>query len=137
MLLDKKNIKIDGTDIYLRNVQLNDVSGNWWRWFNDKQVTRFMQKGMKKNTVEDQHSFFKKVYKSENDLVLAICYKENKKHIGTTGLHQIDWEERSAQFGIIIGEKLYWGRSIGSDAWEKVIDYGFTKIKLKKFTQNI
>ena len=34
-------------------------------------------------------------------------------HIGNTGIHQVDPVNRSAEFGILIGEKAYWNQGYG------------------------
>lgn len=126
-----KNVKLMGEKIFLRSPIEEDVYGNWWRWFNDLDVTEHMNKGVKENTIEDQLAFFKKVNQSEKDLVLAICDRKSGLHIGITGLHNIDWVKGCAQFGIVIGEKKFWGKGIGSIAWKMIVSYGFEELKLK------
>ena len=131
------DLHIHGEKIYLRFVREVDAYGNWWRWFNDPDVTVHMNKGVKENTVEDQLVFFEKVSHSEKDVVLAICDLESGVHIGTTGLHDIDWGKGTAQFGIVIGEKTLWGKGIGTEAWRMIVEYGFSALKLKKIHTKI
>jgi len=135
--IDKNNVRINGEKIFLRFVREEDVYGNWWRWFNDPDVTAHMNKGVKKNTVEDQLAFFEKIQQSEKDVVLAICDRQTGRHIGTTGLHDIDWEKGSAQFGIVIGEKKFRGQGIGTEVWSMIVSYGFDKLKLQKIHTKI
>ena len=56
--------------------------------------------------------------------------KKLGKHIGTTGLHDIDIANRSAQFGIVIGEKIIEQR-IRARRWSMMIEYGFNVLKLE------
>ena len=56
-----KDIKIIEEKIYLRSTIEKDVYGNWWKWFNDPEVTKYMNKGIVKNTIENQLAFFKKI----------------------------------------------------------------------------
>jgi [ribosomal protein S5]-alanine N-acetyltransferase len=127
----KNKIKILDKKIYLRSPIEKDVYGNWWKWFNDPEVTQHMNKGAVENTVEDQQKHFNKINQSKNDLVLAICDRKTNMHIGIAGLHNIDWGKGHAQFGIIIGEKEYWGIGIGTEAWFIILDYGFNTLKLR------
>ncbi|MFO7947385.1 MAG: GNAT family protein [Armatimonadota bacterium] len=48
--------------------------------------------------------------------------------IGMVGLSDIDEEHRRAQFGIIIGEKQYWGRGIAPAAGTAVLEHAFNNI---------
>lgn len=133
-----------GEKVFLRLPCERDVYGMWWQWFNDAEVTRYMNKGEEENTTEKQVAFFRKVNESENDFILAICDINTKKHIGTTGIHNIRTEEdgKVGNFGIVIGEKEYWAKGIGSEAWYLMIGYVFDNLMLdsietKIFTDNI
>lgn len=135
--LDKHAIRIIGNGFHIRHTREEDVHGNWWKWLNDTDVTALMDKGHTVNTVEAQLAFFKKMDASPTDMVLAICDDETGTHIGTTALHSIDRDKGTAQFGIIIGEKQYWGRGIGSGAWALVVQYGFEQLGLTMITTMI
>ena len=130
-------MRISGKKIFLRPLHIDDVYGNWWKWFNDKEVTRYMNKGNEKNTPEKQRLFFEKVNRSKYHRVFAICEKLNGVHIGTVGLHDIDVEKKIAQFGIIIGEKNFWKKGIGKEAWSLVIRHGFCDLNLEDISTKI
>jgi [ribosomal protein S5]-alanine N-acetyltransferase len=130
-----------GKKIYLREPCVKDVSGRWWEWLNDYEVTAFMNKGIERNTPKKQLLFFQNVMASEKDIVMAICDLNTDQHIGTVALHNIN-DDGIAQFGIILGEKAYWGKGVGSEAWKMMIHYGFEQLKLKSiytkvFSENI
>lgn len=135
-------MKINGKKIFLRSLNIDDVYGRWWQWFNDPEVTRFMNKGNSENNIKKQLNFFNKTNNSKKFSIFAICEKKLGIHIGTTGLHHIDLANRSAQFGIVIGEKNYWSKGLGSEGWSMMVEYGFNVLKLKSintkiFSQNI
>ena len=111
-----KNIKVFGNHISLRTLHESDAVSNWWKWFNDKDVTKYMNKGHEENTPEKQLNFLKKVQLSNKDCVLGIFYNKNNKHIGTTAIHNIRYDKnfRKGNFGIIIGEKFFWGKGFGA-----------------------
>lgn len=130
----KKNtqIVVDGEDISLRALSRKDALGSWWEWFNDKEVTRFMNKGDQKNTPQKQIEFYEKMKLSDKDCVLGIFYNKNDKHIGTTAIHNIrnDFGTLKGNFGIVIGEKKFWGKGIGTKAWKMMINFAFMKLHL-------
>jgi RimJ/RimL family protein N-acetyltransferase len=53
-------------------------------------------------------------------------------HIGNTGLHQIDWKNRMAVFGIVLGEKAYWGQGFGTEAARTILRFAFEELNLHR-----
>ena len=131
------DVKMSGKKIMLRSVTKKDVMGNWWKWLNDPLVTQYMTRGDEINTKKKQLDFFKKVSGSGKYCVLAICDSDTQLHIGTVGLHSIDWTRGTGQFGIIIGEMKFWGKGIGTEAWFLMTNYGFTHLNLQAITTKI
>ena len=66
-----------------------------------------------------------------SDEVWAIVYKDNKKVIGSIGLHKD--AKRSNRYARMIGYALseeYWGQGLATEAAKCVIQYGFEILKL-------
>jgi RimJ/RimL family protein N-acetyltransferase len=55
----------------------------------------------------------------EHDILLGRCL-----------LFNIDWVDRRAMAGIVLGEKTYWGRGYGQDAMRLLLDYAFNLLNL-------
>ncbi|MBI4769217.1 MAG: GNAT family N-acetyltransferase, partial [Chloroflexi bacterium] len=53
-------------------------------------------------------------------------------HIGSCGLHRIQWRERSAELGISIGDRSYWGRGYGTDTVRTLVNHGFGTLNLNR-----
>lgn len=109
-----------------------DLSKNYFQWFNDAEVMRYMYRGLMPNTEESMGAFYQSISRSATDAVFAIVVKDGDVHIGNTGLHHIDWVNRRAEFGIIIGEKDCWGRGYGSEAAALMVEYGFRRLNLHR-----
>ncbi len=62
-----------------------------------------------------EEEWLERVQKRENDFVWAIL-DDRERHIGFTGIHQINWRLRLGRTGTVIGEKIAWGRGFGSDS---------------------
>ena len=123
---------IQGERCYLRPLTREDLDGNWGSWLNDPEVTRHMFRGAFPESEESNKAFYELVRNSPNDLVLAIAAADDDVHVGNVGLHRIDWVNRSAEFGILVGEKEYWSRGIGSEATEAIVRHGFDKLNLHR-----
>ncbi len=122
-----------GERCYLRPPRREDVLGNWPHWFSDPDVTRYMFRGNFPQSVEAQLEFYEYVSTEQtSDLVLAIVARDTDTHVGTVGLHRIDWANRSAEFGIVIGERDHWGQGIGSEATRLITAHGFDRLNLNR-----
>lgn len=131
-MLLQENILIEGKQIFLRSLREEDVYGRWWQWFNDPVVTEHMNKGYEANTPEKQLDFYRTMSASNTDLVLGICDRETQRHIGNTAIHKIREQVGKCvgNFGIIVGEKEFWGKGIGTESWHLMVHYAFEHLGL-------
>jgi len=58
-------------------------------------------------------------------------------YLGGIGLMTVDWINRSAQVGIVIGSKLHWGKGFGTDAMRVVLRFAFDKMNLHRVWLNV
>ena len=78
---------------------------NWYKWFNDEENTKHMQKHYYPNSKELQLKYFKEeVEGNDKKLQLGIYHKKDKYLIGTISLNNIDHLNRCCEVGLIIGE---------------------------------
>jgi RimJ/RimL family protein N-acetyltransferase len=118
---------------YLRPLERADIEGNWLHWFNDPEVTRYMLRGTMPTTVESQTAFYESVVTgSDSDLVLAIVSRDDDVHLGNIGLHRIDWQHGSAEYGIVVGERDHWGRGVATEATRLICRHGFERLNLHR-----
>lgn len=64
------------------------------------------------------------------DLVFAI--EADGRLIGSCSLGHVDAVSQTAELGIGIGEREYWGRGYGREAVRLLVDYGFRLRNLRK-----
>ncbi len=126
-------IMIEGRTIYLRPLSPSDIPV-WAAWFNDPNVTEHMNKGAVPNTETAQAEFLAQLARSKTDVQFAIVAKGEDCLIGTIGIHKIDWIHRHGSISILVGDKAYWGRNIGTEAVELIVRHTFTKLNLHRLT---
>lgn len=100
------------------------------RWMNDPEVTRYLTltAGV---TIGMEEEWFQRVQKRDIEFVWAI-QDERNRHIGFTGLHAIDWRQRRATSGIVIGDKEAWGRGYATDAMQVRTRFAFEVLNLHR-----
>ncbi len=112
---------------------------NFVPWLADPDVIRWLG-ATSCPTLEMEHEWYERISKSEKDYLWGIFVGE--KHIGCTGIHQIDWRNRNAITGNLIGDKTEWGKGYGSEVVALRTKYAFEmlgleKLKTEAFIENV
>ncbi len=127
-----KTYFIIGEKICLRGLERSDLEGRYLDWINDPEVTTFMTAGLFPQTMEKLERYFSSISNDQYGVYFAIVDKSNGKHIGNAKLENIDWINRRCEFGILVGEKSYWGKGVATEATALAVEYAFTKLNLRK-----
>lgn len=100
-----------------------------WRWRNDEEI--WEHTGKRPNmpiTAETEKEWIQKVLKQKNSRRFAITVED--KYVGNIQLTNITSE--TAEFHIFIGDKDYWGKSVGFSATQQIIRFAKNTLKLKQ-----
>lgn len=102
-------------------------------WLNDWEVAQFLMPGiLAPFNLDDETEWYENRHKKEGNYLFAILTLTEKKLIGNCGLHNADLKNRSATFGIVIGEKEYWSKGYGTDATRTLLRFGFSELGLNR-----
>ncbi len=123
-------IGIPGDRVRLVPADKEEHLDNFVRWFNDPEVVRWLAHNMPVSRMQEE-KWFERMAESDRDIVWAV-YDENDRHIGVTGIHRIDWKDRSAVTGTVIGEKDAWGQGYGSDVMRTRTRWAFEELGLHR-----
>jgi ribosomal-protein-alanine N-acetyltransferase len=123
-----------GQKVYLRGVERQDLDTNYFQWLNDAEVTRFMHHGRFPNTMEGMVGFHESTLNSQSQINLAVITRDQDRHIGNIALNAIDWVNRTADVGILIGEKDSWGKGVAGEALELLEGYAFDRLNIRRLT---
>lgn len=107
---------------------------NYCRWFADPDVTLFLMRDTPP-TLKDEEAWFERVARSENDVVWGLFMEG--EHVGSTGIHQIDWRNRRGTTGVMIGDRKWWGRGIAGESHRLRTRYAFEEVGLEKLTTHV
>jgi len=102
----------------------------WAKWDNDLEVA--LPLGDEAYTpfpLQKSKEIVADVIRSQ-DHVFGIVDLETDELIGRCMLFDLDWVNRRAMLGIVIGEKAYWGQGYGQEAVRLLLDYGFNLLNL-------
>lgn len=122
---------LSGEKVILRGFEKEDIK-YLYNWINNSEVTHYMFMGERPAIMERLTENWEKEVKSSSDIVFAIIERKHDRVIGSAGLYSINCISRHAEFRIIIGEKDFWSKGIGSEVAIIVIEYAFNKLNLNK-----
>jgi len=124
---------IFGKRVRLRALNQEDLP-LFVEWLNDPEVVRGLTH-YQPFSLEDEKDWYegmRKMPQEERPLMVDVRIDTKWKPIGDLGLFGIDWRIRSAEFGIVIGEKAYWDQGYGTEAMELILKHGFETLNLNR-----
>jgi RimJ/RimL family protein N-acetyltransferase len=64
---------------------------------------------------------------------LGLEMKIESKVIGIMALLNLDWKHKNAELGYWVGKK-YWNKGLATEAAQKMVDFGFKRLKLHRIS---
>jgi len=123
---------MNSTQIHLRAIDKKDANLNYLSWLQDEEITKGLLTGYFPSTLTDLENYIQSVHDNERSIMFAICENVNDKHIGNVKIDNFDWIARTVELGLLIGDKNYWGKGIGSEVCKLTIDYVFQTLNFRK-----
>lgn len=118
--------KLIGEKCYLSPYEA-EYAPLFYQWLNDMEVVRNLQLfGMSINLASETQAMGD-LGKGHNYLIVD---KASDSVIGGLGLMDIDQAHGTAELGIVIGDKGYWGKGYGTEAMRLLAAYGFDYLNL-------
>ena len=73
----------------------------------------------------------------KDELLWAIAAADDGRCLGHVGFYKIDYRARSAEFGILIGDKSQWGKGHGRRIGGFSVEYGFEMLNLNRIALTV
>lgn len=126
---------LEGSKTILRPFEKSTDLQDAVRWVNDPANRQFILQCFPM-TMQREEEWFDKHGKSDTEVTLAIVAKPELRLIGSIGLHRIEWKNRVAMTGTIIGDGRYRDKGYGTDAKMTLLEYAFHELGLNKVTSS-
>jgi RimJ/RimL family protein N-acetyltransferase len=116
-------------------------------WLNDPALRRLVA-SYKPMSMSEEDRWYERMLQSSTDQVFAIDRSDDGAdgrhvglHIGLCGIHEIQWKNRCATVGILIGDAALHGKGYGTDAMRSLVRYAHDelalhRVSLEVFTDN-
>jgi RimJ/RimL family protein N-acetyltransferase len=124
---------IYGKRIRLRGVEKADVP-KFHEWINDPDVNDGLEVYLP-FSMADEEKWLENIgghEQAEKPLAIEIRDGDGWRMIGNCGFFNIEWANRAAEFGIMIGDKSVWNKGYGTEAVELILQHGFETLNLHR-----
>lgn len=129
-------LNIRGKQVALGPLE-RDLLPEYRRWINDFATARTLDAPPRPMTAEQEESWYETSANSQSSIIFTIYALPELRPVGTTGLREVDHINRSASFGIVIGETEYRGCGLGTEVSRLMLDYAFTALNLHNVTLSV
>ncbi|HZU14895.1 MAG TPA: GNAT family protein [Chloroflexota bacterium] len=119
---------LKGDRVTLRPPQEEDLP-LFCEWFSRPEVTRTLLTRFPPS-LEAEREWFARTTASRNDVVWVIAAAD--RAVGISGIHQIEWINRTAITGTLIGDPADWGHGFGSEATRLRTGFAFDELNLER-----
>jgi ribosomal-protein-alanine N-acetyltransferase len=121
---------LQGNTIHLKPLSINEVNTTYLSWLQDPEVmTGIETSGY---TLENLKQYVTVQLGNSNVHFFAIWSNDTNQHIGNIKFEIVDRKAKVSDLGLLIGNKNYWGKGVGSEACKLGITYLFEQLGLRK-----
>ena len=130
-----ENIDLESERLILKRLSIEHISTDYVNWINDTEVNMYLE--TRGNYTLDLLSSYVKEQYNKEVYFWAIHLKNSKKHIGNIKIDPINSKANSGEYGILMGDKLSWGKGYAKEASLTIVKYCFEELKLSKITLGV
>ena len=123
---------IEDKDIRLRKFIKEDVTNKFVAWLNDPRVVKYSNQRFLNHSRQSCLDYVDSFVGTEN-IYLAIEDTNSRMLHGSITAFRQD-HHGTADIGIMVGNRLAWGRGIGYKAWILLMNYLIKQLKVRKVT---
>ncbi len=127
---------IKGEKVDLWGLSTHHVTEDYIRWLNDEEITKYFGlTTLKAHTAEDMKEWIHEMNHDPNVRIFSVFTKDDK-FIGTCRM-DIMWEWDMAVISLMIGNRDYWGKGIGTDIIKTLVKFSWDKLNLHRLEAGV
>ena len=121
--------------IYFRSIDIQDIDNGWLDWINNPLLNKFLVH--KKPTTHSDLVEYLNKSKPPLAYMFAVCLVDGDEYIGDVKLGSIDWINRHASYGRLIGSNNSRGLGLGTESLVLLAYYAFYVLNLNRIYSGV
>jgi RimJ/RimL family protein N-acetyltransferase len=122
--------EIKGSKVTVREGLIDEELSLLLGWFHDVEVMKYIMFFKKALALKDVRELEKFLKWKDDARLFSIVENKSGKFVGYASLE--GFSEDSCEFGIMIGDKGFWGKGMGREVTELMLNYSFSKLGLRR-----
>ena len=125
--------RLEGERVSLREFRREDIP-EIHAWTNDSEIVRFLSWAIFPQTLRETERFVDAQMSGADPMNrgFIIALLDDDSCIGSSGVTNIDWRNRSGELGIVIGKRDYLGKGYGREAVDLLVRFAFNELNLHR-----
>jgi len=128
----RKHFPLHGEMVELRLFSEDHIQDKYIRWLNDPEVVRYSNQRFKSHDYGSCLAYLKS-FQDTGNIFIAVHMKHSELFVGTMTAY-FSTPHKTVDLGILIGEKAFWGKGIGLEAWGILMSFLLDTNKVRKVT---
>lgn len=125
-------VELIGSKISLIPFNESYITETYVSWLNDKEMSTIILSAETTTTLEECKEYATEMIQSNNNHFFAMVAHDTNEHIGNFRLGPHDRHNNRIQLGMMIGNKEYWGKGIGTEVVRLGLEFAFRNLKVHK-----
>ena len=123
----KYSEKLAGDRVYLSSINADDYE-SFYEWYHDRETAELIGSIAKSYSMAEEKELVAGLAKDGN--AFAIVERRSGRMVGFSSFFDISAADRTAELGMLIGDKESRGKGYGTEVLRLMLDYGFGVLDL-------
>lgn len=123
---------VEGDGFSLRPFTIDTVSDRYIDWLNDPEVNQFLEVRFAPQNRQTATEFVESFADGIECYMWGIYPSDKAEPVGTVTLQKVDRNNGAAEFGIMVGDKEYWGKGAAAESIRLVARFSFDRLGLRR-----
>jgi RimJ/RimL family protein N-acetyltransferase len=127
---------LTGKQCQLVKLEAEHASESYLGWINDRQISDLTYAGQVPPSIDDLSSWIAG-FDNRSSIAFAVLDIESDSHVGNATINNINWVTRTADLGLMVGDRSHVRADFIADIWRTVINYAFGNLHLRRLHTGI
>lgn len=123
---------LEGRQYYITPLLQSHVTSTYVNWLNDEETTRFLEARHQRWDQMNLEAYVQSFESCDSKYLFGIFTRDSHLHIGNTAITDVNRFHGTFTFGVLIGDKAYWGKQAAREACILAVQFGFEQLNLRK-----